>query len=218
MRKSRTKRCKKLRLKHIPDFFDDVEEIVYTYRESLHGDISVEYIYCLTFNDGNPLATFEGTRPMDNPDFEKRVYDQVCQQKVSVSVNAWYGLLYRLFIDERVHLWDDTKRLDIDEPDTFCDDSGFKWILGIKTKKETSGRYFNFQGWWTYLGYIEYRADTENSLAVNTFKSLFKSIADKMEEAGLTWVDKEPAPRMAILYRDDEMIIGQREFRYEIVE
>lgn len=35
---------------------------------------------------------------MDNPDFEKRVYDQVCQQKVSVSVNAWYGLLYRLFM------------------------------------------------------------------------------------------------------------------------
>ena len=98
MRKSRKRNCKKLKLKHIPDFFDDIEEIVYTYRESLHGDISVEYIYCLTFNDGNPLATFEGTRPMDNPDFEKRVYDQVCQQKVSVSVNAWYGLLYRLFM------------------------------------------------------------------------------------------------------------------------
>ena len=63
MRKSRKRNCKKLRLKHIPDFFDDVEEIVYTYRESLHGDISVEYMYCLTFNDGNPLATFEGTRP-----------------------------------------------------------------------------------------------------------------------------------------------------------
>ena len=204
----KTKRCKKLKLKHIPDFFDDIEEIRYTYRESFHGETIKEYTYHLMFNDGNPLVIFDGKRPKDHPDFEKQIHDQICKKVLTASTDIWYGILYQLFIAEKIHLWDDTAQLDIDEPDMSCYDNGVEWSLGLKTKEKASECYFNRCGWRTFCGYIEYCSDTENSHAVNTFKSIFKNIISKVEEDGLAWVDDEPAPRMAILYRDGDMIVA----------
>ena len=218
MRESRKRRLKKLKLKHIPDFFDDIEEIKYTYRESLHGDTIREYIYCLVLNDGIPVATFEGIRPMGTPDYQKQVYDQLCKQKIPIPIEIWYGILYRFFIAEKIHLWDDTAQLDIDEPDIIDYDAGMEWSVEFKTKSEASRRYFNLHGWRIWGSRIEYRSYTENSHAVNTFKNIFKNIVEKFESAGLIWMDEDPPIPTSILFRENEMIIGQREFNYEIVE